>query len=290
MGVLVGLVAGLGLLLIVLSGEPVRPGRTAPGWVARARVLLAQAGVEQVSPAQLAAASAGLAVVCGLLVLVLTEVFALALLAVGAAGVLPVAVLRRRARQRRGVLREVWPDVVDNLTSAVRAGLSLPEAVAGIGVRGPVELRAAFTRFGEDFRATGSFGASLDRLELALADPVADRVCETLRLAREVGGSDLGTVLRTLSAFLREDARTRAELEVRQGWTVNAARLAVAAPWIVLLLLATGSSAAVTAYNRPAGVIVLGIGAGMSAVAYQVMRYVARLPEDPRVLGRDTGR
>ena len=38
-------------------------------------------------------------------------------------------------------------------------------------------------------------------------------------------------------AFLREDARTRAELETRQGWTINAARLAVAAPWIVLGLL-----------------------------------------------------
>ena len=53
-------------------------------------------------------------------------------------------------------------------------------------------------------------------------------------MAREVGGTDLGRLLRTLSAFLREDARTRAELETRQGWTVNAARLAVAAPWIVL--------------------------------------------------------
>jgi len=26
-----------------------------------------------------------------------------------------------------------------------------------------------------------------------LADPVGDRVCETMRVAREVGGSDLGT-------------------------------------------------------------------------------------------------
>ena len=59
-----------------------------------------------------------------------------------------------------------------------------------------------------------------------------------MRLAREVGGSDLGRLLRTLSQFLREDARTRAELETRQGWTVGAARLALAAPWIVLAMLA----------------------------------------------------
>ena len=40
-------------------------------------------------------------------------------------------------------------------------------------------------------------------------------------MAREVGGTDLGRVLRTLSTFLREDARTRAELETRQGWVVH---------------------------------------------------------------------
>ena len=86
----------------------------------------------------------------------------------------------------------------------------------------------------EDYRATGRFHDCLDRLKDRLSDPVADRIIESLRIAREVGGSDLGRLLRTLSAFLREDARTRAELETRQSWTVNAARLAVAAPWIVL--------------------------------------------------------
>ena len=40
--------------------------------------------------------------------------------------------------------------------------------------------------------------------------------------AREVGGTDLGRLLSTLSGFLRDDARTRAELLARQSWSVNA--------------------------------------------------------------------
>ncbi len=96
-------------------------------------------------------------------------------------------------------------------------------------------------RFATAYRATGRFGECLDALKDDLADPVGDRVCETMRVAREVGGSDLGTVLRTLSELLRADARTRSELETRQGWVINAARLAVAAPWAVLLLLGTQS-------------------------------------------------
>ncbi len=87
-------------------------------------------------------------------------------------------------------------------------------------------------------------------------------------MAREVGGSDLGRLLRTLSTFLREDARTRAELETRQGWTVNAARLALCAPWVLLLLLASKPQA-VEAYRSTAGTVVLLAGAGVSFVAYR---------------------
>jgi tight adherence protein B len=174
-------------------------------------------------------------------------------------------------------------EAVDNLASGVRAGLSLPEALTQLGVRGPEQLRTPFRRFGEDYRATGRFGDSLDALKAALADPVGDRVVEALRMAREVGGTDLGRLLRTLSTFLREDARTRSELETRQGWTVNAARLALAAPWILLLLLSTQPDA-VAAYDTSAGAVVLLAGGGTSLVAYRTMLRIARLPTERRVL------
>ena len=66
---------------------------------------------------------------------------------------------------------------------------------------------------------------------------MGDRVVEALRIARDVGGGDLGRVLRALSGFLRDDARTRSELEARQAWVVNGARLAAGSPWVVLLVL-----------------------------------------------------
>ncbi len=102
-------------------------------------------------------------------------------------------------------------------------------------------------------------------------------------MAREVGGSDLGRLLRTLSSFLREDARTRAELETRQGWTVNAARLALAAPWLMLGLLALRPEA-VRAYNSASGALVLLVGGALSLVAYRIMLRIARLPSEQRVL------
>jgi tight adherence protein B len=173
--------------------------------------------------------------------------------------------------------------VVDNLASAVRAGLSLPEALSALAIRGPEVLRPAFARFAADHRSSGRFNDALDRLKDDLADPVGDRIVETLRVAREVGGSDLGRVLRTLAAFLREDARARAELETRQGWVVQAARLAVGAPWVVLLLLATQQQT-LTAYDSPIGTALLIGGGVVCLAAYRLMLRIGRLPEDVRVL------
>ena len=123
----------------------------------------------------------------------------------------------------------------------------------------------------------------LDRLKARFADPVADRIVEALRLAHEVGGTELGTLLRALSRMLREDLRTRGELEARQSWTVNGAKVAVAAPWLVLALLSTRPQAA-RAYATPSGALVLVVGAVASVAAYRLMLRLGRLPEEERVL------
>jgi len=232
---------------------------------------------------QLLAVQVACGLVAGLAVFVVSDSVSVATCFALFGGLGPVVVVRRLRARRQVELREVWPEVVDNLGSAVRAGMSLPEAVSALAVRGPEALRPAFSRFAADHRATGRFAESLDRLRDELSDPVADRMCESLRMAREVGGTDLGVLLRTLSSFLREDARTRAELETRQGWTVNAARLAVAAPWAVLLLLATQSTT-LEAYDSTPGRLLLAVGGAVSVLAYRLMLRIGRLPEERRVL------
>jgi tight adherence protein B len=287
-GLGLGLVLGAGLFLVWWScWAPEPAGRPTPvGRRLRTSRLaddLRQAGVDGVRPAALLTAC----VVLGAVVLAL-GVLATGVLAIGAcfavmATIAPVLWVRARARRRRASLRDLWPDAVDNLASGVRAGLSLPEALSQLSVRGPEELRPAFAAFARDYRAAGRFGDALDQLKDRLADPVGDRIVESLRVAREVGGTDLGRLLRTLSAFLRQDARTRSELEARQGWTINAARLAVAAPWVVVLLLSTRPES-LAAYDRPEGALVLAAGGACTVVAYRIMIRIARLPEERRVL------
>jgi tight adherence protein B len=282
MGVLLGIALGVGGLLVLLAltddSEATTPRRRS-----RLGQLTAEAGLDGVSPRGVVLASVGAAVLVGVSFYVLTETWSVAAAFGLIAAAAPTVLLRQRAHRRRAELREVWPDVVDNLASAVRAGMSLPDALAQLGERGPEPLRGPFTRFADDYRTTGRFAESLDALKQRLADPTGDRIVESLRIAREVGGTDLGRLLRTLSAFLRDELRVRGELETRQGWVANAAKLAVAGPWILLALLSLRSTS-IQAYQQPAGVVVLVVGAVVSVVAYRVMVAMGRLPEDERVL------
>lgn len=282
MGALVGLGVGIGLLLVWSAFFlPRRP--SGPTRARRTTDLLARAGLGQVSVSGFGL----LCLVCGAVTALVMQVVSgtppVALAFGAAGGYLPVATVAGRARRRQRELAEVWPEAVDNLTSAVRAGMSLPDALAGLAVRGPVPLRSAFDQFALDYQVTGRFGESLDRLKERLADPVGDRVVEGLRVAREVGGGELGRLLRNLSTYLREDLRTRSEMEARQAWTVNGARLAVASPWLVLLLMSFQRDV-IRRYASPVGAIVLVVGAALCLAAYRLMMRIGRLPVERRIL------
>ncbi|MFC5260691.1 type II secretion system F family protein [Kribbella qitaiheensis] len=285
MGLLLGLFFGIGLLLIIwtfVAPADAKP-RTEGRLTVRSRELLASAGVEGVTPSAFIGACFITGFVAFVLMFVVSATLPIGLIFGIMAGGVPVALLKSRARRRLAEFRELWPDVVDNIASAVRAGLSLSEALAQVGERGPLPLREPFRRFGADYASTGRFADSLDRLKARLADPVGDRVIEALRIAREVGGGDLGRLLRSLSSFLRDDARTRSELESRQSWSVNGARVAVAAPWLVLAMLSFQGDV-IQRYNSPVGALIIGIGAAVCVVAYRVMLRIGRLPEPERVL------
>lgn len=280
-GALIGLLIGIGLLLVwaglVGDARPVRSRRSG-----RMTRLVEQAAIARMTLGSLVGACLASGLVIGSLVLIVTAVPMAAALAGVLCGYLPIALLKRRVALRMRALRVCWPDAVDMLMSAVRAGMSLPEALADLSRRGPEPLRPAFAIFAAEYRATGSFFTALDVLQEFMADPVADRVIASLRIAREVGGTDLGTVLRTLSSLLREDARTRGDIEARQSWTVSAARISVAAPWLTLAFLSTRPEG-VAAYRSVTGAVVLLIAALTTVVAYRLMIMIGRLPSEPRM-------
>jgi tight adherence protein B len=274
LGAALGILAAGGVLIVlwVLTSPP-RVVTTLERVNARVRC---QRRARQV----LIASAAGLA--GGVAALLVTGVAMVGLLGVVLGAAVPGAVRRRRERQQARRALASWPDAVDALAAGVRAGQGIAEATAAVGTSGPEPLRPLFAAFAIEYRATGSMADALTEMRERATDPIADRVVAALSLAREVGGTDLGVLLRSLSMMLREDARTRAEIQARQSWTVAAARMAVAAPWVTLALLCTRTDA-VDAYLTPGGTALIAGAAVLSAFAYVAMLRIARLPGDVRI-------
>lgn len=242
---------------------------------------LERAGVRTVPPGLFVPASVLVGLAAGAVALAATGLPAVAALAVLAAGSAPWLVLGWRARARARAARALWPVVVDALVAAMRAGMPLPDAVAALATEGPAVLRPGFALFERRWRETGTTSVALDSAKAQFADPTADRLIEILRMARQVGGSELPSVLRDLAVHLRADLALRAEMEARQSWVTGAGKLGLAAPWIVLVLLATRPEGA-AAYGTPAGAVLIGGAAAVTAIAYRVMVAIGRLPEDRR--------
>lgn len=275
---------GLGVLLVLspllwpARGEgPARRG----GLGDAVRDALALAGLGAVPLPVVIIVCGAIATLGGALAQAVFQIPVLTVVATLLGAALVPALVNARAQRRRIANRAVWPDVVDHLVASVRAGMSLPDSVAALGELGPPSTRAAFAEFDADYRRNGNFSVCIDRLKVALADPTADRILETLRMAREVGGSDVTAVLRGLAGYLREDAALRAEVVARQSWIRNAARLGVAAPWLLLLVLAARPET-LAAYDSTAGSTLIVVGVAVTLVAYRAMTALGRLPEERR--------
>jgi tight adherence protein B len=281
---LLGAVGGTGLVLAASPWLwPRRERRAAVPhrWAAAVEDRLGRAGFPSTAPGVLVAMSVVIGVAAAALVLAVTGLAAVATLALVIGVLAPWTVAGWRARARQGAARGLWPEVVDHLVASIRAGMPLPDALASLADRGPGPLRPGFRRFEERWRRTGTVGPALDDLKQHFADPTADRLIEVLRMAREVGGTELPGVLRDLAVHLRQDLALRAEVEARQSWVTNAGKLGLAAPWIVLGLLCTRPEAA-RAYGTPQGTVLLLAAAVVTFVAYRVMLAIGRLPEDRR--------
>jgi tight adherence protein B len=286
MTLLLGACLASGLLLVLSPWWwPKRrnaPERRAPASRSNALVrLLEEAGFSDARPRSVIAASSLGALFAGSISWIVFGVPVITLAAATTAASAPVLWLRARRGRLARSRRALWPDVCDHLIASVRAGAGLAEAVASLRTNAPEPLRPAFDRFARDVHASGHFDSSAARLKIALADPVADRIVETLRMARQVGGTELTAVLRALGASVRAEAHLRAEVDARQSWIRGAAGLGVIAPWVILAMLSLRPEGA-QAYSSPEGIVVVLTGGAISVLAYRLMIRIGRLPEPRR--------
>jgi tight adherence protein B len=265
----------------------VRPRPRAFGsWRLRAvDEFLTRAGLVEVKPRDFVLFSLGTGVVSCLFAQLFLG-WGLVSALVGLAGTLaPYAYYLRRHDRRRAAIQDGLVEAIEHLRDAIRTGLSVPEALAGLARTGPESLRTDFARLTHETRLIG-FERALAAMRDRLADPVFDVVASALLINDRLGGRQVSQVLERLAEATRAQLRMQHEVRAQQGRTVLSARIVAAAPLVALVGLRATNPRYLAIFDSLAGQIVL-VGCGLSvALGYAAMLYLTRLPGQKRVLVR----
>ena len=192
--------------------------------------------------------------------------------------------LKNRVKAVRLKQNQDWPKYLDSIHSAAWAGKALPQAILDSRTFAPQSMGWAITEFERDQASGLSFEDSLANLKARLASPIADRFIEITRLASLSGGNGYLSALRAQSLQLRLENANWSEITVKQNWVLASAKLAVLAPWLVLVLLSMKPETS-SAFETETGLFVLGFGLAASLLAFRLIRFLGAIPERKRILG-----
>jgi tight adherence protein B len=203
---------------------------------------------------------------------------------VGALGLLaPYAYYIRRHDRRRSAVQDALVEAIEQLRDAIRTGLSVQDALAGLARTGPDVLRREFADLGRDARLLG-FESALAAMRDRLADPVFDVVACALAVNDRLGGRLVSQVLDRLADATRAQLRIQREVRAHQGRTVLSARIVAAAPLVALVGLRASNPRYLAIFDSLSGQMVLLACAATVSLGYAAMLYLTRLPGQRRVL------
>lgn len=250
-----------------------------------AREFLIRAGLREVSLRDFVGFSIASGAVAGLLAQLSLGWPAVSCL-VGAVGLLgPYAYYVRRHDRRRAMVQDALVEAIEQLRDAIRTGLSVQEALAGLSRTGPAALRSEFASLTRDTRLLG-FEDGLAAMRDRLADPVFDVVACALAINDRLGGRLVSQVLDRLADSTRAQLRIQHEVRAHQARTVLSARIVAVAPLVALVGLRATNPRYLSIFDSVLGQLVL-IGCAASvAIGYMAMLYLTRLPGERRVLVR----
>lgn len=197
---------------------------------------------------------------------------------------LAVELLDSRAKARRLFFSRSWPEVIDSLQSAAAAGIPIAEALGALAIDGPKNLRTYFAAMIQSYDSGQTLDQALGQLKCDFGDANADRVIELLLITKEAGTDGYLSALKLMGQTCRSEIATWDEVRSKQGWVGGTAKLAIAAPWVIVAMLSSRQEN-VTAYASSGGSAILFLGLVISVVAYLMIRAFGSLVSQPRVFG-----
>ena len=243
--------------------------------------LLSQAGLVS-QKKQIFVALVGGGVLSGLAIYLLTSITGLAicisLLVLGAG----LEILRVKAGSRQRGLEKLWPQVFDSFQNAAQSGIGLEEQLEHLKLSGPFALRAHFARLQQLLLAGYPIEKALADFRMRVANRHADLLALLLTLAHELGQRAMADNWARVSSEIREEQGVLGQVLAKQGWVSGSAKVALAAPWLIALVLVQLPQNR-AAFASELGSLVLVFGLLLSFVAYALVNRLGRLPTSQRL-------
>lgn len=194
--------------------------------------------------------------------------------------------LRAAHESRRDRTAEAWPRILDEVRVLIgAAGRSIPQALFEAGRHAPGELGDAFAAAEREWKVSTDFERATGVLKHLLADATADVTCETLLVAHEVGGIELGTRLDALVEDRSREIQGRKDARARQAGARFSRRFVVAVP-IAMALAGMSIGDGRRAYATAGGQLWATVALAMVAGCWWWAGRILRLPPTSRVFVR----
>lgn len=188
--------------------------------------------------------------------------------------------IKSQARQKR--ILQSWPIVIESLESAAVAGMSLLESIRDLAESEQLQVSKDFDECCRQIDSGVGFDDALVNLKNRLANPASDFTIELLRTTNTLGSAGYVSALQNQAAVLRQNASLVGDVAAKQGWVVGTAKLAVAAPWLIVAILSFRLENAAL-YASAAGTSLLILGLVASAVALRLVYRIGQISTFSRV-------
>lgn len=264
------------ILGVSFDVRPRRRRRPRPRW-------LVQLEAQGVPAGRFVASSGSAAFIVFMLIWAFTGSPLVALIPAAVVPAIPARHYQRRSQRQGALARQAWPDAVRMVLAGLEAGRSLNQTLVDLAHSGPEPLRPAFTRYADLASPLGEVSA-LEIVRVEQADRVADSVIHVLQAASRKGARVVLPILQRIADETTADVQLDERIQTARSEQDMNAWAVFLLPWAALVIMCAQSGPFRDFYSGTAGVPVLLAGSAMSVGGMLIVRRLARLPDEPRVL------
>lgn len=192
-------------------------------------------------------------------------------------GLVPWGLLRRRQNVRRKQFESAFPDALELMTNALRAGYSLQAAMEFVGREAASPLRQEFLRFYDEQRLGVDVRTALIAMQERMGTEEARLFVTALILQRETGGN-LVELLSNIAQLIRDRLTFRSKVETLTAEPMMSARVLAAMPFVMFLAISfVNGQYLQPLFNDPVGKLLVVYAIVSVAIGYLIMTRIARV-------------